>query len=175
MAHDFLNDFDIPLVFTKPRTESMTQIMSRKVTNQYRISPLLIGQHRFIFDVGGTNTVNSSVDTRPETISWTMFALAIILAVPLERFGAELPWGMPLVGQACICAAAITALEFVTGLVLNVWLGLGVWDYSHLAGNILGQICPQFTLLWLVLSVVGIVILDWMRYAVEGGKKPHYT
>ena len=97
---------------------------------------------------------------RPETISWTMFALAIILAVPLERFGAELPWGMPLVGQACICAAAITALEFVTGLVLNVWLG---------------QICPQFTLLWLVLSVVGIVILDWMRYAVEGGKKPHYT
>lgn len=112
---------------------------------------------------------------RPETISWTMFALAIILAVPLERFGAELPWGMPLVGQACICAAAITALEFVTGLVLNVWLGLGVWDYSHLAGNILGQICPQFTLLWLVLSVVGIVILDWMRYAVEGGKKPHYT
>ena len=113
--------------------------------------------------------------TRPETISWTMFALAIILAVPLERFGAELPWGMPLVGQACICAAAITALEFVTGLVLNVWLGLGVWDYSHLAGNILGQICPQFTLLWLVLSVVGIVILDWMRYAVEGGEKPRYT
>lgn len=47
--------------------------------------------------------------------------------------------------------------------------------YSHLAGNILGQICPQFTLLWLVLSVVGIVILDWMRYAVEGGEKPRYT
>ena len=40
---------------------------------------------------------------------------------------------------------------------------------------ILGQICPQFTLLWLVLSVVGIVILDWMRYAVEGGEKPRYT
>ena len=63
MTHDFLNDFNISLVLTKPRTESMTQIMSRKVTNQYRISPLLIGQHRFIFDVGGTNAVNSSVDT----------------------------------------------------------------------------------------------------------------
>lgn len=126
-------------------------------------------------DLGKVSTCSVEVFVRPETISWTMFALAIILAVPLERFGAELPWGMPLVGQACICAAAITALEFVTGLVLNVWLGLGVWDYSHLAGNILGQICPQFTLLWLVLSVVGIVILDWMRYAVEGGEKPRYT
>lgn len=53
-----------------------------------------------------------------------------------------------------------------------------VWECGiilHLAGNILGQICPQFTLLWLVLSVVGIVILDWMRYAVEGGEKPRYT
>ena len=73
---------------------------------------------------------------RPETISWTMFALAIILAVPLERFGAELPWGMPLVGQACICAAAITALEFVTGLVLNVWLGLLALGREHPGTNL---------------------------------------
>lgn len=111
---------------------------------------------------------------RPETISWTMFALAIILAVPLERFGAELSWEMPLIGQACICATAITVVEFVAGLVLNVWLGLGVWDYSNMAGNVLGQICPQFALLWFFLSIIGIVMLDWMRYAVEGGEKPHY-
>lgn len=112
---------------------------------------------------------------RPETISWTMFALAIVLAIPLERCGAELPWEMPLLGQAAICALAITAVEFVAGLVLNVWLGLGVWDYSQLAGNIMGQICPQFMALWFVLSIVGIVMLDWMRYTVEGGKRPHYT
>lgn len=112
---------------------------------------------------------------RPETISWTMFALAIILVVPLERFGAELPWGMPLVGQACICAIAITAVEFVAGLILNMWLGLGIWDYSHMTGNIFGQICPQFTLLWFFLSIIGIIILDWMRYVVEGGERPHYT
>ncbi len=111
---------------------------------------------------------------RPETISWTMFALAIILAIPLERFGAELPWKMPLIGQACICAAAITVVEFFTGLFLNIWLGLGVWDYSKLPGNILGQICPQFFLLWLILSVVEIIMLDWMRYVIEGGEKPYY-
>ena len=112
---------------------------------------------------------------RPETISWTMFALAIVLAIPLERFGAELPWEMPLLGQAAICALAITAVEFAAGLFLNVWLGLGVWDYSNLAGNIMGQVCPQFMALWFVLSIVGIVMLDWMRYAVEGGERPHYT
>ena len=58
---------------------------------------------------------------RPESISWTMFLLAIILAVPLERFGAELPWEMPLVGQACICTVAITEFEFVAVVILNVF------------------------------------------------------
>lgn len=111
----------------------------------------------------------------PETISWTMFALAIILAIPMERFGAELPWEMPLITQAGISALAVIATEFVAGLILNVALGLGIWDYSNMPGNIMGQICPQFALLWFVVSIIGIVLMDWMRYAVEGGEKPHYV
>ena len=103
-----------------------------------------------------------------------MFALAIFLAIPLERFGAELPWDMPLVIQAIICTCGITVAEFVAGLVINVWLGMGVWDYSAMPGNVMGQICPQFIGLWLILSHVGIVMLDWLRYAVEGGERPHY-
>ena len=96
---------------------------------------------------------------RPEMISWTMLLLAIILAVPLERFGAELPWEMPL----------------MAGLIINVWLGMGVWDYSAMPGNIMGQVCPQFLAMWMILAAVGIVMLDWMRYGVEGGEKPRYT
>ena len=103
-----------------------------------------------------------------------MFALAIFLAIPLERFGAELPWNMPLIAQATICTVGITAAEFVAGLIINVWLGMGVWDYSAMPGNVMGQICPQFIGLWLILSHVGIIMLDWLRYVVEGGERPHY-
>lgn len=112
---------------------------------------------------------------KPESISWTMLLLAIILAVPLERFGAELPWEMPLTVQSVICGLAITAVEFAAGLIINVWLGMGVWDYSGMTGNIMGQVCPQFLAVWMVLAAAGIVMLDWMRYVVEGGEKPHYT
>lgn len=111
----------------------------------------------------------------PEAISWTMLVLAIILAVPLERFGAELPWDMPLMAQSAVCGLAITVVEFMAGLIINVWLGMGVWDYSDMPGNILGQVCPQFLVVWVVFAAVGIVMLDWMRYGVEGGEKPHYT
>ena len=58
---------------------------------------------------------------RPETISWTMLALAILLAIPLERFGAELPWDCPLWLQALICGTAIVAAELAAGLYGLAW------------------------------------------------------
>lgn len=116
-----------------------------------------------------------TVRGRPETISWTMLLLAIILAIPLERCGAELSWKTPLWLQGLCCGTAITAVELLAGLVLNVWLGMGVWDYSWLPFNFMGQICLSFYALWVVGSVPAIVVLDWLRYTIEGGERPHYT
>lgn len=81
---------------------------------------------------------------------------------------------MPLVLQMAIAAFGITAIEFVFGLVLNVWLDLGMWDYSNMPGNILGQICPQFMVLWFFLSAVGIILDDVIRWRFFGEEKPHY-
>ena len=111
----------------------------------------------------------------PERISWTMLALAILLCIPVERCGAELPWECPLWLQSLCCAVLVTAVEFVAGLVLNLWLGLDIWDYSHLPFNLMGQICPQFAALWWGLCMMFIPIFDWLRWPVEGGERPHYT
>ena len=146
--------------------------MMRSNIGKYTLSALLwvwTGTLYFFIEV-----IWKTSQGRPETISWTMLLLAIVLAIPLERFGAELPWDMSLLAQTSICATAITSVEFISGLIINVWLGIGVWDYSAMPGNIMGQVCPQFFVLWILLSAIGIVMLDWMRYAVEGGEKPHY-
>ena len=124
----------------------------------------------FFLEVGYKTLTSHS-----ERISWTMLALAILLCIPVERCGAELPWGVPLWLQALACAGLVTAVEFVAGLVLNVWLGLGVWDYSHLPLHLMGQFCPQFTALWWGLCLLFIPVFDWLRWAVEGGERPHYT
>lgn len=105
---------------------------------------------------------------------WTMFILGGICFVALGLINEVLPWDMPLWKQSLIGACIITALEFATGCVVNLWLGLGVWDYSHMKGNILGQICPQFFLLWLPVSLSGIVLDDWLRCWWFGEEKPHY-
>lgn len=81
---------------------------------------------------------------------------------------------MPLVLQQLIAASGITVIEFIFGLILNVWLGLNMWDYSNMPGNILGQICPQFMVLWFFLSAVGIILDDVIRWRLFGEEKPHY-
>ena len=47
--------------------------------------------------------------------------------------------------------------------------------YSHLPGNLWGQICPQFSALWWVMCLAFIPVFDWLRWTVEGGTKPYYT
>ena len=58
---------------------------------------------------------------------------------------------MNLVLSAMAGAVIITIYEFCVGVIVNLRLGWDVWDYSSLPGNILGQICPTFTLAWFML------------------------
>lgn len=57
----------------------------------------------------------------------------------------------PLLLKAAGGALIITIYEFAVGLIVNLWYGWHVWDYSLLPGNILGQVCPLFTVIWFFL------------------------
>lgn len=105
---------------------------------------------------------------------WTMFLLGGICFVALGLINEILPWSMPLWRQILTGTAIITVLEFIMGCIVNIWLGWNVWNYNGLPGNILGQICPQYCLLWLPVSLAGIVLDDWLRYWWWGEEKPKY-
>jgi uncharacterized membrane protein len=57
-----------------------------------------------------------------------------------------------LIISALISSLIITELEFLSGVYLNLYRHLAVWDYSSLTGNILGQVCPLFSCYWFFLS-----------------------
>lgn len=72
-------------------------------------------------------------------------------------------------------AAKIAEMSVACNEVITQgWLGLGIWDYSNMPFNILGQICLPFSLLWVVLSACAIVIDDYERYWFFGEEKPYY-
>ena len=105
---------------------------------------------------------------------WTMFFLGGLCFICLGAINEVISWDMPLCQQIGIGSGIITGLEFVTGCIVNLWLGWEVWDYSQMPGNILGQICPQFFALWLPVSLAGIVLDDGLRYWLFQGEQPHY-
>ena len=61
--------------------------------------------------------------------------------------------GKHILLRAAAGAAAITAIEFATGLIVNKALGLCVWSYGEMYGNIMGQICPLYSFLWFLLCI----------------------
>lgn len=43
----------------------------------------------------------------PEQISWTMLVVAVILTIPVERCGEQLPWEVPWCGGSCVCCLSL--------------------------------------------------------------------
>lgn len=57
----------------------------------------------------------------------------------------------------------ITSLEFSVGMITNIALGWNVWDYSDKPLNVLGQICPQFSLVWFFLSIPAYMLCSFIE------------
>lgn len=84
------------------------------------------------------------------------------------------PKKIALISQMVISALIVTVVELLVGLVVNVWLGLNVWDYSNIPYNFMGQICLLYVNIWFLLSLAGILLDDYLRYFLLGEEKPHY-
>ena len=105
---------------------------------------------------------------------WTMFVLGGLCFALIGLINELIPWCMPLWKQAIIGVVIITGLDFLTGCIVNLWLGWNVWDYGDLPLTLLGQICVPYILLWIPVSLAAIFLDDWLRYWMFGKEQPHY-
>lgn len=76
--------------------------------------------------------------------------------------------------QILIGDIVVVFLEFITGLIVNIWLKLDVWDYTDMPFNIMGQICLPFALVWIPVIFVAILLDDFIRYEIFYEGQPTY-
>lgn len=105
----------------------------------------------------------------------TMFFVGGSCFICIGLINELIRWDMPLWRQLVLGDAIVLCIEFVSGCIINIWMHLGVWDYSDMPCNLLGQICLPFAILWIPVIWFAIVVDDWTKYLLFHGKKPHYN
>lgn len=105
---------------------------------------------------------------------WTMFIVGGLCFIFLGLLNEILPWEMSIIKQMTIGSIVITLIEFISGCIINLVLGWNVWDYSEVPFNILGQVCIPFMVIWFFISLIGIILDDYLRYWLFKEEKPHY-
>jgi uncharacterized membrane protein len=83
---------------------------------------------------------------------WTMMLTGGACVLTIYYLNMELR-SAGLLARAFLGMLVIVIFEFFVGLVVNLWFGWEIWDYSGVRFNIFGQICPQFSVAWFLLSL----------------------
>lgn len=108
----------------------------------------------------------------------TMFVLSGLLGVfcidtPNNIFGYDFDYSLQVLISTLLC----TIGEGITGLIVNVKMGLNVWNYSNLPFTFFyGQCNLFFVLAWaLVIGVFGIFFCDFFWYYIcKDNVQPYY-
>ena len=78
---------------------------------------------------------------------------------------------IPLLIRCLLGMIIITSIEFGIGMLVNVTAGWDVWDYSDKPFNIMGQICPQFSAVWFLISIPAFRLSSFIETKVESKTK----
>ena len=100
---------------------------------------------------------------------WSMGALGGVCFVLIGLLD-EWQEHPPLLRQMLQGAVIVTALELVTGLIVNRWLGWNVWDYSDMPLNLWGQVCLPFSIAWFFLSAAAVWLENMLHRLFERKK-----
>lgn len=131
-----------------------------------------IGRNAVLFAIGGTiyymiELIWRGYSSLPMVL---VGGLCFLFCGSINEF---LGWDMLIWKQMFICAVGITAIEFLSGYILNIVLGLGIWDYSNMPFNIIDRYV--FLLLWHVYpTLLAIVLGCHLRCWIFGEEKPRY-
>ena len=129
-------------------------------------------KYLFLGVIGSIVYMNLEILWRGYT-HWTMGVLGGICFICLGLINELLSWEIPLVLQMFIGGTIITVLELITGCIVNLWLGWNIWNYTW-QPNLWGQISLYSSIGWIGLSLVGIVLDDYLRFWLFHEDKPRY-
>ncbi len=85
----------------------------------------------------------------------------------IDKINDHISWDVDILAQCSIGMFLVTLMEYIIGLIfLKTDLLPVMWDYSNLPLNYKGIICVPFSIAWLGLSFIAILVADAINYYV---------
>ena len=113
--------------------------------------------------------------THAHPTHWAMLIVGGNAFLLIGAINEYFPWDLSIWVQCLIGGLLVTLVEFVSGLILNYQLRLDIWDYSGMPLNLMGQICLPLSVAWVGLSLLGILLDDFLRWQLFGESRPCYN
>lgn len=132
-----------------------------------------LSEYLFLWAVGGCIYYLTEILFRGFS-HWTMFVLGGICLDFFTVQGRMVNWEDPMWRQILRCVVFVVSMEFISGIILNKWMNLGIWDYSRLPFQLFGQICLPFAIIFSGFCAVGILLSGYLLHWLYGEEKPHY-
>ena len=106
---------------------------------------------------------------------WRMFILAGFIGITIGLINNLFEMNTDFVLQCFVGSMIATLSEAVGGYYWNIENNLGIWNYSSLPLSFVGgQINLFFSLAWLLLSGICIVLDDILRWKLYDEENPKY-
>ncbi|MGN0550671.1 MAG: hypothetical protein ACI4I4_02380 [Acutalibacteraceae bacterium] len=122
-------------------------------------------ENSFLFSVGGISYGLIELLWRRYT-HWTMIITGGLCFLMLYRIFTKAK-RLSLIKKCLIGSGVITVTEFIAGVIVNLLFKMKVWDYSNMPFNLLGQICPLYSLLWALLCIPIVFICKRLQGVVK--------
>ena len=98
-----------------------------------------------------------------------------VILLILDYINERISWDMDLILQGMVGSFFITLFELIVGIVLKSFDFSPMWDYSDIPFNFMGIICLPYSLLWIIVSIAGILLSDAINYyAFKKQPVPYY-
>lgn len=98
-----------------------------------------------------------------------------VAIVILDKINDKISWDIDILIQGAIGSLLITTFEFIIGTLFLRGILPKMWDYSNMPFNYNGIICLPFSLAWLCLSIMAIMLADAINYYILGENEvPYY-
>lgn len=104
-----------------------------------------------------------------------MGACGGIAIVLIDRLNNKISWDMDILIQGICGSLIITGFEWIIGELFLRGVLPVMWDYSSIPLNYKGIICLPFSLLWIGLSIIAVILADAINYYFLGDEDiPYY-